>query len=101
MLLRCPLRRPPVVKCPTDAHLFPAFACLFPRVYYGSEWLFAGGNDPNCREPLWSSGVSYDAAAAPLGTFLAAINAYRKKNALWKSPQVRLEGAGLHDCLHP
>ena len=59
------------------------------RVYYGSEWLYNGGSDPDCREPLWNTGVSYDAAKAPLGPFLAALNGYRKRNSLWNSKQVR------------
>jgi alpha-amylase len=57
------------------------------RVYYGSEWLYSGGNDPNCREPLWNTGVSYDATKAPLGSFLTALNKYRKANEIWSSKQ--------------
>jgi alpha-amylase len=58
-----------------------------PIVYYGSEWLFAGGADPGCREPLWSPGISYNATAAPLGGFLNATNAYRRAAALWEARQ--------------
>jgi alpha-amylase len=59
-----------------------------PIVYYGSEWLYAGGNDPGCREPLWCPYISYNATAAPLGQFLAALNAYRRNASLWESRQV-------------
>jgi alpha-amylase len=58
-----------------------------PIVYYGSEWLYAGGNDPGCREPLWCPGISYNSTAAPLGPMLAALNGYRKAAALWKEAQ--------------
>ena len=58
-----------------------------PIVYYGSEWLYAGGNDPGCREPLWSPGISYNASASPLGALLAALNAHRKGEALFEHAQ--------------
>lgn len=29
-----------------------------PIIYYGTEQGFAGGNDPDNREPLWTSGYS-------------------------------------------
>jgi alpha-amylase len=59
-----------------------------PIVYYGSEWFFAGGNDPGCREPLWSPGISYNASASGLGPTLAALNAHRRAHQLWQTPQV-------------
>lgn len=68
-----------------------AYALLsdgIPIVYYGTEWLFAGGNDPGCREPLWSPGISYDASAAPLGPFLATTNAWRRSARLWETLQI-------------
>jgi len=58
-----------------------------PIIYYGSEWLYAGGDDPNNREPLWNTGVSYDVDAAPLGSFIATLNKYRKDNALYDGQQ--------------
>ena len=67
-----------------------AYALLsdgIPITYYGSEWLYAGGNDPGCREPLWCPGISYNASAAPLGAMLAALNAHRRSSALWETPQ--------------
>ena len=54
----------------------------------GSEWLYAGGNDPGCREPLWNPGISYNATAAPLGSFLARTNEYRRTARVWESLQV-------------
>ena len=59
-----------------------------PIVYYASEWLYSGGNDPGCREPLWCPGISYNSSAAPLGPLLTALNGYRKAAALWKDAQV-------------
>jgi len=58
-----------------------------PIVYYGSEWFYSGGNDPGCREPLWCPGISYNASAAGLGPTLAALNAHRRANSLWKDQQ--------------
>ena len=58
-----------------------------PIVYYGSEWFYAGGNDPGCREPLWCPGISYNASAAGLGPTLAALNAHRRSNQLWLAQQ--------------
>jgi len=60
-----------------------------PILYYGSEWLLAGGGDPFCREPLWATATApYNASAAPLGQFLAGLNAYRKRAKLWEWGQV-------------
>jgi alpha-amylase len=58
-----------------------------PITYYGSEWLYSGGNDPANRETLWGNGVSYSASDAPLGSFLTALNTYRKDNELYMSQQ--------------
>lgn len=68
-----------------------AYALLsegIPITYYGSEWLYSGGGDPGCREPLWNPGISYDAAAAPLGRFLNITNAWRRSARLWDAPQI-------------
>jgi alpha-amylase len=62
-----------------------------PIVYYGTEWLFAGGNDPDNREPFWASGGSYDAARAPFGPMLASLLTYRRSRALWASSAAQLE----------
>ena len=59
-----------------------------PIVYYGSEWLFHGANDPECREAFWASGGEYNAQAAPLGHFFSQLNAHRRLGALWDSLQV-------------
>ena len=58
-----------------------------PIVYYGSEWLFHGGGDPECREAFWD-GAAYNATAAPLGPFLATLNAHRSRAALWEGLQL-------------
>jgi alpha-amylase len=72
-----------------------AYALLsdgIPITYYGSEWLLRGGADPGCREALWAAAGGgappYSAQAAPLGPFLAALNAHRRRAALWGALQV-------------
>lgn len=45
-----------------------------PIVYYGSEQGFAGGNDPNNREPLWSAGFD---TSHELYKYIATVNAAR------------------------
>lgn len=62
-----------------------------PIIYYGTEWLFSGGNDPNNREPFWSTGGSYDAKAAPLGAMLSSLLSYRRTSTLWESGFEQLE----------
>ena len=50
--------------------------------------MYAGGNDPGCREPLWNPGISYNASAAPLGSLLATLNAYRRRAGMSAVAQV-------------
>ena len=45
-----------------------------PIIYYGTEQLFNGGNDPNNREPLWTSMDT----TAPMYEYLALVNGLRK-----------------------
>ena len=72
-----------------------AYALLsdgIPITYYGAEWLLRGGGDPGCREALWQAAGGgrppYSAQAAPLGPFLAALNAHRRSAQLWRALQV-------------
>lgn len=43
-------------------------------VYYGTENLFSGGNDPYCREAMWPSGYNPN---SDMSTFLKTINAFK------------------------
>ena len=75
------------VGCYRGALAYTLLAEGIPIVYYGSEWLFRGGGDPDCREALWGAGA-YNASAAPLGPFLLALNEARRSEQLWLAPQV-------------
>jgi len=57
-----------------------------PILYYGTEQGYAGGNDPNNREPLWTSGFSMSNSLFGLISTLAA---YRTRAQLWNYPQVQ------------
>ncbi|GMH39594.1 hypothetical protein BSKO_07492 [Bryopsis sp. KO-2023] len=58
-----------------------------PIVYYGTEQGFAGGEDPENREPLW---VSKYSRQSKLFKFIAALNKHRKKSKVWESEHVEL-----------
>jgi len=62
-----------------------------PIIYYGTEQLFNGGNDPNNREVLWTS--KYNKNADMYG-FLADVISVRKQMSVWDSPQVERYKAG-------
>ncbi len=47
---------------------------------------FAGGNDPNNREPLWPTNF---AQSGDLFTFLKTVIAFRKSAAVWEEAQVQ------------
>ena len=49
-------------------------------MYYGTEQGYAGGNDPNNREQLWTN---FD-PNHPMYTFLKIAVAYRRKMEVWK-----------------
>eukprot|EP01098_Paradermamoeba_levis_P009562 TRINITY_DN4000_c0_g1_i1.p1 TRINITY_DN4000_c0_g1~~TRINITY_DN4000_c0_g1_i1.p1 ORF type:complete len:470 (-),score=82.76 TRINITY_DN4000_c0_g1_i1:211-1620(-) len=57
-----------------------------PIVYYGTEQAFTGGNDPNNREPLWSSSFNQN---SPLYLFLKTVVGYRKSAGVANYPQVQ------------
>ena len=63
-----------------SALLHMLFSPGIPIVYYGSEQGFSGGNDPNCREVMWTS--NYD-TSNDLYTFVKAAVAARKQVAAW------------------
>jgi alpha-amylase len=57
-----------------------------PIIYYGTEQLFHGGNDPGCREPLWTA--RWD-TSTDMYRFLSQAIAFRKKVQVWNYPQVQ------------
>jgi len=57
-----------------------------PIFYYGSEQGFNGGNDPNCREPLWTTAYN---TKSQLYQFVQKVVLYRKKAQVWNFPQVQ------------
>jgi len=54
-----------------------------PIVYYGTEQALHGGDDPNNRESLWTTGYSQEAL---LYQWLANVIAFRKTNQVWLYP---------------
>lgn len=45
-----------------------------PIIYYGTAVAFNGGNDPDCREPLWSSPQAYQVQGVPLAELIQTLN---------------------------
>jgi alpha-amylase len=57
-----------------------------PIIYYGTEQGFSGGNDPNCREALWTTRYNRN---TELYQFIQTVVNYRKQNQIWKYPQIQ------------
>lgn len=57
-----------------NAAAFPFVTDGIPYVYYGQEQGFSGGNDPENREPLWTSGYSNTTS---MYTFITKLNGIR------------------------
>lgn len=55
-----------------------------PIIYYGTEQYFAGGNDPQNRETLWTN---LD-RNSEMYKFIATINNARKRFQIWNQAQV-------------
>ncbi len=55
-----------------------------PYFYYGDEQGFAGGADPNCREPLWNNFNT----GSDLYQYVATLVKTRKDHKVWESPYV-------------
>lgn len=65
--------------------IFNAYSSGIPIVYYGTEQGFSGGNDPNNREPLWTSAFN---EKTTLYTFLKNIITWRKRYNVYMNKQV-------------
>jgi alpha-amylase len=63
----------------TNAAIFGLLWEGIPVFYYGGEQYFAGGADPNNREPLWNN---FDTSSILYG-LVARTNALRKKVNIW------------------
>ncbi|GAB5355673.1 hypothetical protein AAMO2058_000225800 [Amorphochlora amoebiformis] len=57
-----------------------------PIVYYGSEQLYNGGNDPYCREKLWTS--NYENSTTY--NLISTVNRIRNEYAIWNYSPVEL-----------
>eukprot|EP00298_Acanthocystis_sp_HF-20_P007586 c17147_g1_i1.p1 GENE.c17147_g1_i1~~c17147_g1_i1.p1 ORF type:complete len:479 (+),score=172.01 c17147_g1_i1:33-1439(+) len=68
-----------------NALAYVIFARGIPILYYGSEQGYSGGNDPNCREPLWYSQYSQ---TSNLYEFIALAMKVRKQFQVWNSDHV-------------
>jgi len=68
------------------AILYVLYSSGIPIIYYGTEQGFHGGNDPNNREPLWTSQYNQQ---APLYQFISTAVAHRKQAQVWLYPQVQ------------
>ena len=56
-----------------------------PILYYGGEQAYAGGNDPNNREILWTNLKNTN---SQMYTFVSNVVHYRKNNQIWNSSWV-------------
>ena len=70
----------------SNALLFSIFYPGIPIVYYGTEQQFSGGNDPENREVMWTSGYSEDGY---IYKFLRNVLAKRSELAPWDLPDVQ------------
>ncbi|KAK2960783.1 putative Alpha-amylase [Blattamonas nauphoetae] len=59
-----------------SAYAFTLLAESIPLVYYGDEHAFKGGDDPNNREPMWTTGFKTD---HQIFKFIAAVSKARKR----------------------
>jgi len=55
-----------------------------PIMYYGTEQLFNGGQDPEDREPLWTT----DLPQSETYDWVATLNAARDQQQWWNQEQV-------------
>lgn len=69
-----------------NALIYVLYSAGIPIVYYGTEQLFSGGNDPNCREALWPSQWNQN---TDMYNFLNKAISNRKKFQVWNYPQVQ------------
>ena len=69
----------------TNAVVFSLLWEGIPVFYYGGEQYYAGGNDPENREPLWDN---YNTDSI-LYQILGKVNALRKKVSIWNLPVVQ------------
>ena len=66
-----------------------------PILYYGDEQAYAGGNDPNNREILWTN---LGNTKSQMYTFVTAVVQYRKNNQIWNYDWVERYAASNFYC---
>lgn len=54
-------------------------------IYYGTEQLFNGGNDPYCREPLWTTGFPTN---TDMYKYLQFLISFKQQVEIWQYEQV-------------
>ena len=65
-----------------------------PILYYGSEQWFAGGADPNNREPLWNNLDTQ----SEMYKVIAIANRVRKENKIWNEKLVQRYADDVFYC---
>jgi len=69
-----------------NALVYTIMAQGIPIIYYGTEQGYAGGADPNNREPLWTSGYS---TSSDLYTYIKTVINYKKTAKIYNESQVQ------------
>ena len=77
----------PSVTLLKSALAFVMFSQGIPIIYYGSEQSYAGGYDPNNREPLWVSRLNKN---ANMYQYVTLLNKLRKDLKVWDYPHVEV-----------
>jgi hypothetical protein len=70
-----------IPPCFQTLPLYPS-AFVWHPVYYGQEQIFAGGNDPNNREALWTTGFATDSV---LYAYITKLNKVRRAATTYSS----------------
>lgn len=65
-------------------HIFVMTSVGIPIVYYGAEQYYAGGDDPQNRETLWTN-LNKN---SDMYLYIATVNQARKKMQIWNYDQV-------------
>jgi len=68
-----------------SALLYSMYSSGIPIVYYGTEQSFSGGNDPDCREPMWKS--KYD-VNNDMYKFVQKITKHRQSSQVYSQDHV-------------
>lgn len=81
------LTQNPDVQLYRSALLYTFYSTGVPISYYGAEQLFAGGNDPLCRAPLWTTGF---ATGGEQFAWMQLVVKFRQARKVWANEVVEL-----------